>query len=363
MSIIINEPGSGTTRLEPKSIPRETFLQDYVQDHPEVLPLNEIRDEIRLFVVAKEFNTGSGPIDVLALDDRGGIYLIETKLYKNSDKRTVVAQVLDYGASLWRKYTTAAEFVEDIREATRTLTGGNSLEEKLGGSFGVDDGAVQEILEAVGENLKEGSFHFVVLMDVIDDRLKDLIAFVNENSRFSVYGVELDFYEYKGLEIVIPRIYGAEVKKDVATAQSRRRKWNQKLFFEDARNKLTEEYVDALWKLFEYCRKSSNRIDWGSGANTGSFNPKFSVVSATKSVISVMSDGRISINFGWLNEGEPCDLFVKEFGVRVQNKIGLTLPANYSEQYPEFGPELWTSKVDVLIESLDLTLKSVEENT
>lgn len=42
-------------------------------------------------------------IDAVALDQNGDIYLIETKLYKNPDKRQVIAQVLDYGASLWTR--------------------------------------------------------------------------------------------------------------------------------------------------------------------------------------------------------------------------------------------------------------------
>ncbi|MBK7447808.1 MAG: hypothetical protein IPJ45_17645 [Ignavibacteria bacterium] len=57
-----------------------------------------------MFVVAREFRTDSGSIDALAIDKDGDLYVIETKLFRNSDKRTVVAQALDYGASLWRHY-------------------------------------------------------------------------------------------------------------------------------------------------------------------------------------------------------------------------------------------------------------------
>jgi RecB family endonuclease NucS len=54
--------------------------------------------------LAREFSTKSGPIDALGVDKDGELYLIETKFYKNPDKRTVVAQVLDYGASLWSNF-------------------------------------------------------------------------------------------------------------------------------------------------------------------------------------------------------------------------------------------------------------------
>jgi RecB family endonuclease NucS len=138
MSIIINRGGSETVRLEPRGIPRETFLQEYVRDHPEVLPLDEIREGTRLCVVAREVSTGSGPIDVLALDGDGAVYVIETKLYKNPDKRTVVAQALDYGAALWRQYTIGSDFTNDLRDAVRRLGGDEPLEEQLAEQLDID---------------------------------------------------------------------------------------------------------------------------------------------------------------------------------------------------------------------------------
>jgi hypothetical protein len=37
-------------------------------------------------------------VRLASVGDGGGIYLIETKLFKNQDKRKVVAQTLDYAA-------------------------------------------------------------------------------------------------------------------------------------------------------------------------------------------------------------------------------------------------------------------------
>ena len=76
-------------------------LQDYILNNSEALPLGELRDDLQFLVVAREFSTAVGPIDAVGIDDRGEVYLIETKLYRNADKRRVLAQVLDYGAALW----------------------------------------------------------------------------------------------------------------------------------------------------------------------------------------------------------------------------------------------------------------------
>jgi len=64
------------------------------------------------------------------------------------------------------------------------------------------------------ENLNEGNLKFVVLMDSMDDRLKELITYMNQKSQFDIYGVELELYKHEQYEIVIPKLYGMEVKKD-----------------------------------------------------------------------------------------------------------------------------------------------------
>lgn len=324
--------------------------------------MNELREDIQMLVLAREFGTKSGSIDVLALDQEGNIYIIETKLYKNPDKRQVVAQALDYGASLWRQYPTGSEFVRNLREGFRSLGGWESLEKGLAEVFGADEEIAQEILESVGKNLEEGSFHFIVLMDRMDERLKDLIAFVNENSRFSVYGVELDFYEHEDLEIVIPRMYGAEVKKEVTTSHRGTRMWNQGIFFQDATKKLPDDQVEALRKLYEYCKDSADTVDWGSGVKYGSFNVKYSIFSETKSIITARSNGRLSVNFGWMEHGESSEKFVKGFAKRLESEVGIDLPPNYSEQFPHFAPELWTPNVEKLITAIERSLDAVSES-
>ncbi|MEW6558511.1 MAG: hypothetical protein AB1349_14375 [Elusimicrobiota bacterium] len=110
MAIIISKNGKNAQKIEGAVDVTEDYLQKYIYDNPETLPLYEIKENIRILIVAREFNTGSGPIDALGIDKDGEIYIIETKLYKNSDKRLVVAQVLDYGASLWHFYNNYDDF-------------------------------------------------------------------------------------------------------------------------------------------------------------------------------------------------------------------------------------------------------------
>lgn len=216
MAIIVSQNGKNAQRLDPAEFQLEDHLQEYIYNNPESIPLYEISEDIRLLVLAREFPTGSGPIDALGVDQNGQIYLVETKLYRNNDKRLVVAQVLDYGASLWRHSVDFNEFLAMLDTRVRKAFD-LSLEEKLQEFFTLDPVLVEQLLANMRSNLNSGNFKFVVLMDRLHDRLRDLIVYMNSNSNFDIYAVELEYYRHRDFEIIIPKLYGGEVKKEVKT--------------------------------------------------------------------------------------------------------------------------------------------------
>lgn len=214
MAIIISKNGKNAIKLDKSNFELEDHLQQYVYDNPESIPLYDIKEDIRLLILAREFSTKSGSIDAVGIDKEGEIYLIETKLYKNPDKRTVVAQVLDYGASLWSNYRDFNDFIDQIETHTSKDFNQN-LRQRLNDFFGISEEEEKTLLENLRRNLNDGNFKFVVLMDHLHDQLKDLIVFLNNNSEFSIYAVELEYYKHQEFEILIPKLYGAEVKKDI----------------------------------------------------------------------------------------------------------------------------------------------------
>ena len=70
--------------------------------------------------------------------------------------------------------------------------------------FSLDEEGADDLTKSMRTNLDEGSFKFVVLMDKLEERLKDLVTYVNQNSQFDIYAVELDYYKHDIYEIVIP---------------------------------------------------------------------------------------------------------------------------------------------------------------
>ena len=86
MAIIITKDGKDAEKIEKSDLEKEGHLQSYIHENPDSIPAYEIKEDKKLFVVAREFSTESGPIDALAIDKDGDLYVVETKLYKNPEK-------------------------------------------------------------------------------------------------------------------------------------------------------------------------------------------------------------------------------------------------------------------------------------
>ena len=68
--------------------------------HPELIPASDIGMGSTV-VVGRESGLASGYADLVLVDERGRLCVVEVKNEGNPDTRRVVAQLLDYAASLW----------------------------------------------------------------------------------------------------------------------------------------------------------------------------------------------------------------------------------------------------------------------
>jgi hypothetical protein len=284
MTIIISKNGKNAIKLDKKDFALEDHLQQYIYDNPQSIPLYDIKEDIRLLILAREFDTASGPIDALGIDKEGEIYLVETKLYKNPDKRTVVAQVLDYGASLWSQFRDFNDFIAQINTHVQKDFN-QDLSQRINDFFGVPEEEVDALLENVKQNLREGNFKFVVLMDHLHDQLKDLIIFLNNNSEFTVYAVELEYYKHQKFEIIIPKLYGAEVKKDLG-AKSPPKIPTDDEFIKAYQGRPEQDKVRELVSFFNDLREQRKEIENVTVAKTPK-NLNFYVTTSLEDKISI----------------------------------------------------------------------------
>jgi hypothetical protein len=352
MAIIISKNGKNAVKVEKSSVDKEDFLQQYIYDNPESIPLYEIKQDIRLLILAREFSTTSGPIDAIGVDRDGEIYIVETKLFKNPDKRTVVAQALDYGATLWKHSGDFAGFLASLDAASQKMFA-TPLVTKLREFFGLSEEEAAALLDAVRSNLSQGAFRFVVLMDKLDARLKDLIIFVNQNSQFDIYAVEFEYYKHETLEIIIPKIFGAEVKKEVAvssTTSSPRRKWTEEELLAAAKEDLDPEAYAAFAKVFAFAKDHADSISRGTGTRSGSFGPVFDRI-CPRSIFTLRTNGELILNFQWLSWPGPADDFRRAYFAEMQ-KVGFAIGDADIERYPTFQLEQWLPKVDEFLVAL-----------
>ncbi|MBN1325747.1 hypothetical protein JW977_02085 [Candidatus Falkowbacteria bacterium] len=357
MSIIISQNGKNAKRIDPASFGKENYLQQYIYENPESIPLYEIKEDIRLLILKREFPTSSGPIDALGIDKDGEIYLVETKLYKNPDKRLVVAQVLDYGASLWSTSLDFNEFISIIEDGVSKNFKTN-LNAKLKQFFNLDDDGINQLLDSVQKNLNEGKLKFVVLMDKLHDRLKDLILYINENSKFDIFAVELEYYKHDNFEILIPKLFGAEVKKDigVASKSGQRKKWDESSFFDDLKNNVSPKQVEAIKKLYQFSKDNADDIRWGTGVTSGSFNPIFNKIS-NKSVYTVKTNGHLILNFHWLNDLAQTASYRDKLKKGIESSTDLKIANDYQDKFFEYDVETWSKDIDNIIKVIKSILK------
>jgi hypothetical protein len=344
MAIIVSKNDGGDARIVQKSeFEQEVKIQQYIHAHPEAIPVYDIQSEKRLFVAAREFLTESGPIDAIAVDKDGDIYVVETKLYANPDKRRVVAQVLDYGASLWKHFGGFDKFLLSLNKHTQK-TWQCDFRQKVQETYGLKDEETGELLESMEANLGSGNLKFVVLMDSMEERLKDLITYINQKSQFDIYGVELEYYKHDEYEIVIPKMYGVEVKKDAPPATGRKKRtWNEQEFLQEAETSLEAAKFGAVKEVYEFSKRIADHINWGSGI-TGTFNPVVTRVSR-RALFSIATDGTLDIPFERLNDSEAAGHARDEMKQRLESVLEVTFPADYQSRKLSYPVDKWYRKV------------------
>lgn len=353
MSIIISQNGKHAHKIDQSNFTKEDCLQQYIHENPESIPIYELNEDKRLFIIQREFPTNSGPIDALAIDQDGDIYIVETKLFKNPDKRTVVAQALDYGAALWKHSGSFSSFFETLNNACQ-LTFSMDLEKKVMDFFKLNSDQAVSLFDNMEHNLDKGNLKFVILMDSLDERLKDLIVYVNQNSQFDIYAVQIEYYKFEDYEIMIPKLYGGEVKKNIgAGSVSNRQVRGEKGTIEFFRQNLNADELKIFLHIHKFCKTRGAKINYGTGIYA-SFSPIFkSIDNRSLFTISADKERRLSINFEWIGDDVAQKIY-KELSI-----IGFSFPENYLNIKPSILFNDWRYKVNEFLKVIDHLLKGV----
>jgi len=142
----------------------------------------------------------------------------------------------------------------------------------------------------------------IIAADSIPSELRRMIEFLNNTSKFEILGLEVALYsDEKEPEnkYLIPTLLGA-------SEQARGRKiitrsqWSETRFFDIVKENLLPEIVKKINDLYDFVNKlTDEKIYWGTGKEVGSFTGKLDIDNHLYSILSVYTDGNISINIGW----------------------------------------------------------------
>jgi hypothetical protein len=170
----------------------EAQLHSAIAEHPEVLPSEDIGVG-PLVAVANELDVGAGPIDLLATDALGRLVIVEFKRgTENPDVRKVVAQVLEYGSSLWRLP------YEELEQRCRTCAPGfpDTLAEHVeDGLRRIDESLDHDTFRAgVVRCLHDGSFVFLYVGRDLDERTRRVMTYLSDGARMTFFAVEIDHF-------------------------------------------------------------------------------------------------------------------------------------------------------------------------
>ncbi len=326
MPIFISD-GPQLRKLAERPVGNEKWLQGYIANHPEILDVGE-----ETCILAREFQTNSGPVDVLAIGRSGILYVVEVKLERNTTRREVIAQAIDYGSAIWRRTN---DFDREIRKSCHD-TFGMKPEDKVSKCFGIDKEKSKEILKKAAKNAKRGNIVFVIAMDSLTPRIEDAILFINSTSKLDVLGIEVKYYVVDDTEIVASRVFGTETLKRYS---ENRQKWNEEDFFSHVEGK----WEQAIRRIYKISKELSEEISWGSGSENASFGPIFK--GCKRSLFNLYSNGRLQINLGWIG-----DIWLKERYTQLLIQHGIIKEKQTNKFHINIKPEEWVQKIDEFVD-------------
>ena len=226
---LVNKTAAATTarkliRFDDRSLP-ESWFQELIFNNPSLIPIDDLEPIFGpLIPVARELQSGAGPVDVVYINDRGFITLVETKLFRNPEaRREVVAQILDYATAMsgW----TYLDLCNAVRSKLRSDTGATgTIDMPIKGTADpilrlvrdhpdFDETLFDEarFIDAVSDNLARGRFLLLIVGDGIQsgvELLAETLA-ATPHLGFSLALVELAMFKSDDSEndfFVQPRV-------------------------------------------------------------------------------------------------------------------------------------------------------------
>lgn len=362
----------------PKPLKKASCKDEFIEQHKalennyNLLPGDQITPEEprRWFLVKREMpvpdpNTGNDrwSVDFLFVDQDGTPTFVECKRHKDTrTRREVVAQVLEYAANghyYWEK-TTLLTYSKNTCSKLQI-----NFEVALANLVNEDEVNSDEFFENVEFKLKEGNLRLIFFVEEAPMELKSIVEFLNNQMiRTEVLIVECKMFETDEGKIIVPSLFGYTeearfIKQDVKTTPSKstRKKWDIETFKDHLLSQDSVLKKDGIIAFINKTKNTKTKIKFGSGSVHGSLGVFFPEI-VPRLPFYVRTDGVLCLQFGCLKGSDLADDFNKQMQ-EAAKKMGLKIPDNLENAYPEYPSEAWVDKHDHLIELLEKFIETI----
>jgi len=291
--------------------------------------------------------TDKWKLDVFMLDQSAIPTFVECKRHQDTRaRRQVVAQMLDYAANGHHYWTG-----ESIRASLKKVSDedGRSLNELVSSLQPDDDLGVDDYLDSVQRNLRDGRIRLIFYLDEAPAELKSIVEFLNKQTELTeLYVVEARQYELNGQRIVAPRVFGyteeaRAIKVNRRDSDKGKRKiWTEKDYFEAARTSCSPEVVAAIERVYQEVQNYAS-IKFGSGIATGSFSFRNSLAPSA-GPFSLRTNGVLEFKHHWTLVSEN----VPDLAVAFQEAKVFDADADLTNEI-KLAPTEWVSKVGKIL--------------
>jgi hypothetical protein len=342
----------------------ETTLQGLLEKSPGLISVNELRPGAGpLLLAIKEFTLQGKSIDLLAFNAEGDIAIIECKLDANSDaKRKVIGQVLEYGALLWGlSYIELDDLIQ--------VKAGSSLVESIKQTVDIPDWNEDVFRSQVEENLANGYFMLIIVVDAINDDLARIVRFINAagGPKFDFAAMEMRLFESKltETEILVPRVLGPVRSAKSVNKDEPGKPWDEQSLFVAIEQSSGQEAVAVAKRIHEWAKKKT-RIWWGKGKVDGSFVPVFDYNGTANTLFAVRSIGKVEIYFKRYNPKAP--FFQEKLRMELMNRLnqidGINLAHADLEKFPKIPLTVFAKEgaLGKFLEIYDWVLEEIQQS-
>lgn len=319
----------GEEKVVPETrLPLEADLHDALTKHPELLPAGDMGLG-RTVVVGRESAFASGYADLILVDDRGQVCLVEVKKEGNPDTRQVVAQLLDYAGALWGK--TLLEFEQDVLAPYLRAVHSESsvtLREFLSETFGPQEEAAagesdlspatEEIEASLAETLRSGRFVLVVAAPVIPEGVRRVLDYMNSQS-FRLFGLEVSYFN-DPMECFVPRL-SVQPPSQEHVATHPRRIWDEESIMQQMRLRNGDQVADVAARILDWAEARGLRRWYGTGQMDGSCYLGKEDPNGYLRPFALWTSGVIQVQFGEMASGKHPSFEPVEMRRELQRRL------------------------------------------